>query len=102
MTRLTRPKTAIADRQTSPSPKSRELTQSLNVCSEGVTLAQYFEERLDQDLKVEPKAPVIDVPQVEFDTFLNLLNLGRCASRTVALRPTRNPGLHMVAERIIT
>ena len=73
----------------------------LKVWLECVTLAQYFEERLDQDLKVEPKAPIIDVPQIEFDTFLILLNLRRCAARTIALRPTSNPGLHMVAERIV-
>ena len=68
---------------------------------EGVALAQYFEERLDQYLKVQPETPVIDVPQIEFDPLLDLLDFGRCTARAVALCPTGNSGFDVVAERIV-
>ena len=35
--------------------------------SVGVPLAQDLEERLDQNPHIEPKAPIVNVPKIEFD-----------------------------------
>jgi hypothetical protein len=39
-----------------------------------ITLSQDFIKCLDQDLDVEPKAPIVDVPQIQLDAFRDVFD----------------------------
>ena len=45
---------------------------------------------------------MIDVPQIEFDAPRHELDSLRLAAESVHLRPTRDPGPHVMAEGIVT
>lgn len=66
-----------------------------------VALAQNLEESLDQYQEIEPQAPVIDVPKVELDPFLDVFEFGGRAAGAIALRPARHSRLDVTAESII-
>src|SRR5205823_11500296 len=69
--------------------------------SVSVALTQHLEKGLDQYLDVQPQAPVVDVPEVEFDAFGDVLDRGRAAARSVALRPTGHAGFDVMPESIL-
>src|ERR1700735_3864696 len=52
------------------------------------------------DGEVEPDTPVVDVPNIELDPSLHLIEGVRLAAGAVNLCPTRYTGLYVVAERI--
>jgi hypothetical protein len=66
-----------------------------------VALPQNFEKCLDQYLDIEPKAPIVDVPQIELHALRNMLDRRCSTSRTITLGPTRHARLNMVAKGII-
>src|SRR4051812_32945608 len=70
--------------------------------SVGVPFAQHFKEGLDQDLDVQPKAPVVDIPKIKLHALGDPLNRRGCTARSIALRPPRHPRLHVMTECIIT
>src|SRR5712664_459385 len=69
--------------------------------SKRVALAQHLKNGLDQNLDVEPKAPVVDVPQIHFYAPCNLFDGGGCASQSIDLRPSRHPGFDVMAEGVV-
>ena len=69
--------------------------------SVSVALTQYLEKGLDQDLDIEPKAPIVDVPKIEFYALGDGLHGGRGAPGAIALRPPRQPWLDMMPESIV-
>ena len=52
------------------------------------------------DGEIEPNAPIVDIPNVELDPSLHLVERIGLAARAVNLRPARNPGLNVVTERV--
>src|SRR5215207_9221163 len=56
--------------------------------------------RACQNPHVEPEPAIIDVPEIELDTPLHLLDASRFAAVSVDLRPAGDARLHMVAERV--
>jgi transposase len=77
--------------------------KSQNHCDEpliGIPLSRDLEKSLDHNLDVEPKAPVVNVPKVQFHAFSDVFHGGRGASGTVALCPTRQPRFYMVPKRV--
>src|ERR1700730_16440468 len=69
--------------------------------SKRVAFTQDFKERLDQDLDVQPEAPIIDIPEVHFYSPRDLFDRGCRATEPVNLRPSRHPGFDVMTERII-
>jgi hypothetical protein len=67
-----------------------------------VAFPHHLEKRLEQDLEIEQQIPVVNVPEIEFDAPLDVLNRGCGAARAIALCPSRQAGLHVMPERIIT
>ena len=56
--------------------------------------------RPDQDLKVEPERPVVDVVQIELDPALHLVVAVGLATEAVDLRPSCYPRLDVMPTRI--
>lgn len=69
--------------------------------SVGVALPKDLERRLDQYQEIEPKAPIIDIPEVQLHAFCNVFDRWGSAPGTIALSPTRDAWLDVMAERII-
>src|SRR3977135_275765 len=67
-----------------------------------VALTDHLEKRLHQDLEIQQQAPVVDVPEVEFDTPRDFLNRRCAAARAIALCPPRQARLHVMPECIVT
>src|SRR5215467_15953511 len=57
--------------------------------------------RPEENLQVQPEAPVGDVPEVQFNPPLHKADRRRLAAKPVNLGPSGNPRLHMLAVRII-
>ena len=55
----------------------------------------------NQDLDVQPQTPVVDVPEVEFCAFGDVLDRGRAPERAVALPAAGHAGLDVMAESIL-
>src|ERR1700716_705943 len=60
--------------------------------SKRVALAQHLKDGLDQNLDVEPKAPIVDVPEIHFYPPCDLFDGGGCAAQPINLRPSGHPG----------
>src|SRR3977135_414566 len=82
-------------------PQSAHGLMSCAAISKRVALAQNLKDGFDQNLDVEPKAPVIDVPEIHFYPPCDLLDRGRCAAQPIDLRPSAHPGFNVMAECII-
>ena len=52
-----------------------------------VVLSQDFEQRLENNLDIKPKTPIVDVPKVQPHSFGDVFDRWCCASGTIALRP---------------
>ena len=48
-------------------------------------------------LKIKPKGPVFDVPEVEFDPFLHIHGIPCFSSIAVDLRPARDAGFNQMS-----
>src|SRR6266404_5093798 len=70
-------------------------------CSVSITLPHDRKKRLDQYLDVEPKAPIIDVPQIKLYTLCDAFDRRRLASCSVALCPTGDARLDVMAKGVI-
>lgn len=55
-------------------------------------LSHYGRECPQQDLDIEPQAPIVYIPQVQIDTFLHQIDRGRFTSKSIDLCPTGNSG----------
>jgi hypothetical protein len=51
-------------------------------------LSDHGSECSQQDLDIEPQAPIVYVPQVQIDTLLHHIDRGRFTSKSIDLRPT--------------
>jgi hypothetical protein len=63
------------------------------ICSVSIPLPQDLKKRLDQYLDVEPKAPIIDVPQIKACTLCDMFDRRRLASCSVHCAQPVMPGL---------
>src|ERR1700730_6604858 len=70
-------------------------------CSISIPLSQNLEKRLDQYLYIEPKTPIVDVPQVELQSLRDVFDRWRGASRAIALRPTSDARLDVMTKGVI-
>jgi len=68
----------------------------------GITPSENLEDRLEQDQKVKPETPIINVPQIKLHALCGMFDCGHSASDPVALRPTCYAGLDVMAKRVIT
>ena len=66
-----------------------------------VAFPQHLKKCLQQYVDVKPKAPVVDVPEIQLHTLGDVLNRRRGASRSVALSPSRHARLDVMSEGII-
>jgi hypothetical protein len=71
-----------------------------NEGSIGLLLPYHGQRRPQDNLDVEPQAPVIDVPEVELNAFLHQVDGGRFASQAVDLGPAGNARFDVMAEGI--
>jgi hypothetical protein len=71
-----------------------------NYSSERIPPSADFQHGPEENLKVQPEAPVGDVPEVQFDPPFHKVDRWRLAAKSTDLGPPGNPGLHMVAIRI--
>jgi hypothetical protein len=67
-----------------------------------IALPQNLKKRLDQDLDIKPKAPIVDVPKIELYALGYILNRQHRSTRAIALSPTCHAWFHMVSVRILT
>ena len=67
----------------------------------GVPPPQHLKSSLHQDLNVEPKSPVIDVPKVHLDAASNLLDRWCRTSQSVHLGPTGYSRLYVMTKSVI-
>ena len=66
-----------------------------------VTLSQDFIKCLDQDLDVEPKAPIVDIPQIQLHAFRDVFDRWRCSPCAITLGPSCHPGLDVMAKGVV-
>src|SRR6267378_3959278 len=79
-------------------PQSAHGLMSCAASSKRVALAQHFKDGFDQNLDVEPKAPIVDVPEIHFYPPCNLLDGGGCATQSINLCPSGHPGFDVMTE----
>jgi hypothetical protein len=65
-----------------------------------VVVCKYDQNRPYHDGEIEPNTPVVNVPNIELDPALHLIERIRLAAGAVNLSPPGNTGLHVVTKRI--
>jgi hypothetical protein len=68
----------------------------------GITSPEDLDRSPEQDREIEPKAPVVDIPEVIFDAPLDQSRCGRRSPAPVDLCPPRQSGPHAAPQCIIT
>src|SRR5690348_7041861 len=61
----------------------------------GISTSRELEAGTDKYSKIEPEAPVFDVPKVAVNPSLHQFNLDRLTAIAIDLTPSRKPRLHM-------
>src|SRR5258708_34056133 len=67
----------------------------------GVSATRDLEAGQQNDPKIEPQGPVIDVPDVALDALFHEIKFSSFAAKTVNLSPTGDAGLHVVPKCIV-
>ena len=85
------------------SPRFRIVESTLDEASRSVSIAlsQHLKKCLDQYLYVKPKAPIIDIPQIQLHALGDVLDRRCCAPRPVALGPPRHAWLNVMAKGVV-
>ena len=67
-----------------------------------ISSPQHFKNSFYDDLDIEPKAPVVDVPKIKLHTFGNVLNRRSGSTCTITLGPASDPWLNMMPKSVIS
>ena len=65
----------------------RQMPTSNAIYSIGVPAAEHFDRSIDDDLDIEPHAPVVNVPKVQRQAHFHRLDIGRFAALPIYLSP---------------